>query len=83
MVDYEKKANIELTEQRQAMENNLISMAREVEKLRAELASTDGRRWSAGMTCLLFFPLLNFNHLLLDMSLLCNTRQFTFGRRYR
>ncbi|KAE9588096.1 hypothetical protein Lal_00002886 [Lupinus albus] len=48
MVDYEKKANIEFMEQRQSMEKNLVSMAREVEKLRAELASTDGRHWSAG-----------------------------------
>ncbi|GFZ11750.1 hypothetical protein Acr_23g0001350 [Actinidia rufa] len=47
-VDYEKKANIELMEQRQAMEKNLVSMAREVEKLRAELANTDGRPWAAG-----------------------------------
>ncbi|PRQ51299.1 hypothetical protein RchiOBHm_Chr2g0142861 [Rosa chinensis] len=47
-IDYEKKANIELMEQRQAMENNLVSMAREVEKLRAELARVDGRPWSAG-----------------------------------
>ncbi|XWS18877.1 hypothetical protein CRYUN_Cryun32bG0082600 [Craigia yunnanensis] len=47
-IDYEKKANIELMEQRQAMEKNTISMAREVEKLRAELASVDGRPWAAG-----------------------------------
>lgn len=38
-------------EQRQAMEKNLVSMAREVEKLRAELASTD-RSWGAGMSYL-------------------------------
>ncbi|MED6193046.1 hypothetical protein PIB30_015248 [Stylosanthes scabra] len=48
MVDYEKKANIEFMEQRQSMEKNLVSMAREVEKLRAELASADGRQWGAG-----------------------------------
>ncbi|CAL9009820.1 unnamed protein product [Prunus brigantina] len=47
-IDYEKKANIELMEQRQAMEKNLVSMAREVEKLRADLARTDGRPWGAG-----------------------------------
>ncbi|KAI7985912.1 Protein FLX-like 3 [Camellia lanceoleosa] len=47
-IDYEKKANIELMEQRQAMENNLVSMAREVEKLRAELANSDGRPWATG-----------------------------------
>ncbi|KAG8656455.1 hypothetical protein MANES_04G139000v8 [Manihot esculenta] len=47
-IDYEKKANIELVEQRQAMEKNMVSMAREVEKLRAELASTDARPRVAG-----------------------------------
>lgn len=54
MVDYEKKANIELLEQRQAMEKNLVSMAREVEKLRAEFASSDSRQWGAGTKCLVF-----------------------------
>ncbi|CAI8611977.1 unnamed protein product [Vicia faba] len=49
MVDYEKKANMEFMEQRQSMEKNMVSMAREVEKLRAELASMDGRRWGAGV----------------------------------
>ncbi|EOY27078.1 DNA double-strand break repair rad50 ATPase isoform 2 [Theobroma cacao] len=57
-IDYEKKANIELMEQRQAMEKNMVSMAREVEKLRAELASVDGRPWAAGMTCLSFMYLV-------------------------
>ncbi|XP_047341281.1 protein FLX-like 3 isoform X2 [Impatiens glandulifera] len=38
-IDYEKDVSIELTEQRKAMEKNLLSMAREVEKLRAELAN--------------------------------------------
>lgn len=47
-VDYEKKAKIELMDQRQAMETNLVSMAREVEKLRAELSNSDGRAWVAG-----------------------------------
>lgn len=47
-IDYEKKAKIELMEQRQAMEKNLISMAREVEKLRAGLSSSDGRAWAIG-----------------------------------
>ncbi|OIT06696.1 PREDICTED: protein FLX-like 3 isoform X2 [Nicotiana attenuata] len=46
--DYEKKAKIELMDQRQAMETNLVSMAREVEKLRAELFNSDGRAWTAG-----------------------------------
>jgi hypothetical protein len=51
-LDYEKKANIELMEQRQSMEKNLVSMAREVEKLRAEFANADSRPWGAGMTFL-------------------------------
>lgn len=49
-IDYEKKAKIALMEQKQAMENNMISMAREVEKLRAELTSSNGRPWGAGAT---------------------------------
>lgn len=49
MADYEKKANIELVEQREAMEKNMISLSREVEKLRAELTIADSRHWSAGM----------------------------------
>lgn len=49
-------------EQRQAMEKNLVSMAREVEKLRAEASTFDGRPWGAGMllslmTITLVFPL--------------------------
>ncbi|KAL6996347.1 hypothetical protein U1Q18_006478 [Sarracenia purpurea var. burkii] len=47
-IDFEKKANIELMEQRQGMEKNLVSMAREVEKLRAEFANADGRPRAAG-----------------------------------
>ena len=35
-------------EQRQAMEKNLVSMAREVEKLRAEHPNADVRPWAAG-----------------------------------
>ncbi|XXG41279.1 hypothetical protein AAC387_Pa01g1775 [Persea americana] len=46
--EFEKKANTELLEQRQAMEKNLVSMAREVEKLRADLSSVDARPWGAG-----------------------------------
>ncbi|KAG9454849.1 hypothetical protein H6P81_007753 [Aristolochia fimbriata] len=46
--DYEKKANAELVEQRQAMEKNLVSMAREVEKLRADFANANGRPWGPG-----------------------------------
>ncbi|KAJ8756180.1 hypothetical protein K2173_024727 [Erythroxylum novogranatense] len=47
-VDFEKKGNIELMDQRQAMEKSLVSMAREVEKLRADLAAADSRPWGAG-----------------------------------
>lgn len=50
MVDYEKKANMDIMEQSQSMQKNLVSMAREVEKLRAELANADGRHWGAGGT---------------------------------
>ena len=39
--EFEKKANTELLEQRTAMEKNLVSMAREVEKLRAELTNVE------------------------------------------
>ncbi|XP_010931541.1 protein FLX-like 3 isoform X1 [Elaeis guineensis] len=46
--EYEKKENIELMEQRQGMEKNLVSMAREIEKLRADLATIDGRPRAAG-----------------------------------
>ncbi|XP_068663924.1 protein FLX-like 3 [Aristolochia californica] len=41
--EYEKKANMEQVEHKQAMEKNLVSMVREVEKLRAELIGTDNR----------------------------------------
>ncbi|KAJ7522012.1 hypothetical protein O6H91_19G078600 [Diphasiastrum complanatum] len=46
--DYEKKAISEQVEQRQAMEKNLVSMAREVEKLRAELTNAEKRARLAG-----------------------------------
>lgn len=35
------------------MEKNLVSMAREVEKLRAELTNVDSRAWGAGRTYLI------------------------------
>nr|XP_043636805.1 protein FLX-like 3 isoform X2 [Erigeron canadensis] len=44
-IDYEKKGAFELMDQKEAMEKNLVSMAREVENLRAELANTDSRSW--------------------------------------
>ncbi|KAL5974944.1 hypothetical protein ACLOJK_031620 [Asimina triloba] len=45
-VDYEKKAHVDNLQQSQAMEN-MISMAREVEKLRAELANNAEKRVQA------------------------------------
>ncbi|URE27160.1 hypothetical protein MUK42_16778 [Musa troglodytarum] len=47
-IEYEKKGNFELMEQRQSMEKNLVSMAREIEKLRADLANADGRPRGVG-----------------------------------
>lgn len=41
------------------MEKNLVSMAREVEKLRAEFAAADGRPWGPG-SCLLFCNFYTF-----------------------
>ena len=41
--EYEKAANNQQIHQRQATEKNLLSMAREVEKLRAQLATADKR----------------------------------------
>ncbi|KAJ8553277.1 hypothetical protein K7X08_023955 [Anisodus acutangulus] len=46
-IEYENKAKVELMDQRQAMETNLVTMAREVEKLRAEISNSDGRAWAA------------------------------------
>ena len=68
-IDYEKKVNIELVEQRQAMEKNLVSMAREVEKLRADLANSDGRGWSAGQS--FTFHLRQYLHTYYFFSHLC------------
>eukprot|EP00249_Psilotum_nudum_P021772 c28238_g1_i5 orf=237-1121(+) len=39
--EFEKKANTDLLDQRQVLEKNLVSLAREVEKLRAELTNTE------------------------------------------
>ncbi|KAM7254578.1 hypothetical protein ACFE04_003958 [Oxalis oulophora] len=47
-VDYEKKANIEMLEHREAMEKNLHSMAREVEKLRSEVAVANDGGYGVG-----------------------------------
>ncbi|ONK61844.1 uncharacterized protein A4U43_C08F34170 [Asparagus officinalis] len=46
-IEYEKKAHAVNLEQSQAMEKNMISMAREVEKLRAELANAEKRARAA------------------------------------
>uniref|UniRef100_A0A5B6ZQM3 Protein FLX-like 3 n=1 Tax=Davidia involucrata TaxID=16924 RepID=A0A5B6ZQM3_DAVIN len=46
--EYEKKANEEQVEQKQAMEKNLVSMAREIEKLRAEQMSAERRARGLG-----------------------------------
>ncbi|XP_021753814.1 protein FLX-like 3 [Chenopodium quinoa] len=42
-LEYEKKANAEQVQQKDSMEKNLMSMAREIEKLRAELLNVDRR----------------------------------------
>ncbi|KAK4481991.1 hypothetical protein RD792_012907 [Penstemon davidsonii] len=47
-IDYEKKANIELIEQRQSMEKNMVTMAREIEELRSQLLNSGARAWNAG-----------------------------------
>ena len=46
-IEYEKKGYAESYEQGQVMEKNLISMAREVEKLRAEVANAEKRARAA------------------------------------
>ena len=38
-MEFEKKGNMELVEQRAAMEKNLISTVRDVERLKAQLAN--------------------------------------------
>ncbi|KAL8260801.1 hypothetical protein R6Q59_024850 [Mikania micrantha] len=44
-IGYEKKRSTELLDQKQAMERNLVSMAREIEMLRAELFNPDSKLW--------------------------------------
>lgn len=46
-IEYEKKGYAENYEQGQVMEKNLISIAREVEKLRAEVANAEKRARAA------------------------------------
>ncbi|VAI29137.1 unnamed protein product [Triticum turgidum subsp. durum] len=43
--ELEQKGNFELVEQRKAMEKSMISMAQELQQMRAELANFDGRPW--------------------------------------
>jgi chromosome segregation ATPase len=47
-IEYEKKTHEELVELNQAMEKNLISMAREIEKLRAEQLNAEWRARGLG-----------------------------------
>ncbi|TKW07141.1 hypothetical protein SEVIR_7G288100v4 [Setaria viridis] len=46
--ELERKGNFELVEQRKAMEKNMISMAQEIEQMRAELAKFEVRPWGTG-----------------------------------
>ncbi|XP_066357717.1 protein FLX-like 3 [Miscanthus floridulus] len=46
----EQKGNLELLEQRKAMEKNLLSMAQEIEQMRGELAKFEVRPWVTGGT---------------------------------
>lgn len=46
--ELEQKGNFELVEQRKAMEKSMISMAQEIQQMRAELANFDGRPWGTG-----------------------------------
>jgi len=46
-VEYEKKAHAENFEQSQVMQKNMVSMSREAEKLRAELANAEKRARAA------------------------------------
>ncbi|PVH61524.1 hypothetical protein PAHAL_3G054300 [Panicum hallii] len=48
--ELEQKGNFELVEQRKAMEKNMISMAQEIEQMRAELAKCEVRPWGTGGT---------------------------------
>lgn len=56
-IEYEKKGYAENYEHGQVMERNLVSMARELEKLRAEIANAEKRAHAAtavgnpGMIC--------------------------------
>ncbi|KAJ4771856.1 DNA double-strand break repair protein [Rhynchospora pubera] len=45
MVEEEKKANMEIEDQRDSVEKSMVSMAREIDQLRVELANTEARQW--------------------------------------
>lgn len=46
-IEHEKKTRVSNLEQRQAMEKNMVSMARTLEKLHAELANAEKRARAA------------------------------------
>lgn len=75
--EYEKKANAEQLEQRQAMEKNLVDMARDLEKLRAEVTNAEkmGRFHSgniislcSGTSCFVCFIIWCWNLHVLKVS---------------
>lgn len=68
--ELEKKGNLELVEQRKAMEKNMISMAHETEQMRAELAKYEVRPWGTGKTQgLIYLTVLHFFLLCTQSSL--------------
>lgn len=46
--ELEQKGNFELVEQRKAMDKSMISMAQEIEQMRAELVNFEARPWGTG-----------------------------------
>ncbi|KAM3273428.1 hypothetical protein ACQJBY_042970 [Aegilops geniculata] len=60
--ELEQKGNFELVEQRKAMEKSMISMAQEIQQMRAELANFDGRPWGTGF-CIISNPELGICYL--------------------
>ncbi|KAM7496408.1 hypothetical protein LguiA_020822 [Lonicera macranthoides] len=55
-IEFEKKTHASNLEQGQAMERNLISMAREIEKLRAELANAEKRARASAAAAVVATP---------------------------
>jgi len=69
--ELERKGNFELVEQRKAMEKNMISMAQEIEQMRAELAKCEVRPWGTGTTMgLIYLTVLQILLSLLHVPLL-------------